>query len=73
MECLRQSQVAKVALEDFVKLAPIERHVIAASEEGMNRLAAEFATIVSKGRRSARDEADFVALPTRWEQFDVPF
>ena len=56
------NQTAKVTVDDFVKLAAGERRTIVASEEGMNRLKAEFEAIVSKGRRSGKDEADLVDI-----------
>ncbi|TBA72899.1 alpha/beta fold hydrolase [Rhizobium ruizarguesonis] len=56
------NQVAKVTVEDFVKLAADERRMIAASEEGMNKLKADFENIVSKGRRSEQDEADLIEI-----------
>jgi pimeloyl-ACP methyl ester carboxylesterase len=56
------NQIAKVTVDDFIKLPADERRTIASSEEGMNKLKVDFEAIISKGRRSQQDEAELVEL-----------
>jgi hypothetical protein len=49
-------QTGKVTVEHLLNLRAGERRTIAASEEGMGKLKAEFEAIIAKGRRSKQDE-----------------
>ncbi len=62
VEFIGHNQVAKVTVDDFIRLPADERRTIAASEDGMNKLKADFEAIIRKGRRSEQDEADLVVI-----------
>src|SRR5262249_24207444 len=55
-------QTGKVTVEHLLNLTADDRRTIAASEEGMTNLKAEFEAISAKGRRSPQDEAELLAI-----------
>jgi len=62
VEFVGLGQTGKVTIEDLIYLPPDDRRTIAASNEGMRKLKAEFDTIIAKGRRSPKDEDELLAI-----------
>ncbi|MBD2746697.1 alpha/beta fold hydrolase [Microvirga sp. BT688] len=65
VEFVGLGQTDKVTIEDLLNLPADERRTIEASQEGMNKLKAEFEAIIAQGRRTQHDEEELLTISSQ--------